>query len=340
MYQVIYLYGRAIMATVKPVGLCIVSQVFIVYVSPCYTSKILLNILLRKGVNMVDNYNKVRKVLWNILFANLLVAFLKISLGLIMRSNSMTADGIHSLTDGSSNIVGLIGIYFASKPVDNEHPYGHKKYEMIAGMFIAVMLLLVGLKVMVEGITRLIYPVEPNITLPFILILIFTIVINIMVSTYENKKGHKLNSQILISDSIHTKSDILVSIGVLVTLLSIKLGLPSIIDSIASFVIAGLIFYSAYEIFKDNSNILIDTAIADTEQISQIAKSFESIKDIHNIRSRGTKNDMYIDMHVMTEPELSVEESHELVHQLEMKIKNEINENAQVIVHVEPYEKI
>lgn len=289
---------------------------------------------------MKDNYKKVRIVLWVILFANLLVAFLKISLGIIMKSNSMTADGIHSLTDGSSNIVGLIGIFFASKPVDNEHPYGHKKYEMIAGIFISIMLLVVGLKVIVEGITRLINPLEPDIALPYIFILFLTIAINIIVSVYENKKGHELNSQILVSDSIHTKSDVLVSIGVLLTLLSIKLGLPPIIDSITSFIVAGFIFHSAYEIYKDNSSILIDTALVDTGQISQIAKSFEPIKDIHKVRSRGTKNDIYIDMHIMTEPDLSVEKSHELVHQLEVKIKNEVNENVQVIVHLEPYEKI
>lgn len=288
---------------------------------------------------MVDNYKKVKKVLWIILFANLLVAFLKIIAGLLMNSNSMTADGFHSLTDGSSNIVGLIGIYFAYKPVDNEHPYGHKKYEMIAGIFISIMLLVVGIKVIIEGINRIITPVKPDVTLPFILILIVTIIINVMVSTYEYKKGHKLNSQILISDSIHTRSDILVSIGVLITLLCLKLGLPSIIDSVTSFIIAGFIFHSSYEIFKDNSSILIDTAIVDTEQIRELAKSFEPIKDIHNIRSRGTKNDIYIDMHVMTEANLSVEESHKLVHQLEIKIRNEINENAQVIVHLEPFEK-
>lgn len=287
---------------------------------------------------MVDNYKQVSKVLWIILFANLFVAFVKIGLGLFMDSNSMAADGFHSLTDGSSNIVGLIGIYFASKPVDEEHPYGHKKYEMIAGVFISVMLVIVGVKVIIDGIYRLINPVVPDVILPYILILIITIAINIMVSVYENNKGHELNSQILISDSLHTRSDIFVSIGVLLTLICVKMGLPAIIDSLASLIIAVFIFHSAYEIFKDNSYILIDTAIVDAEQVTEIAKSFDYIKDVHNVRSRGTKNDMYIDMHVMTAPNLSVEESHDLVHQLEEKIRNEINKNTQVIVHVEPYE--
>ena len=134
---------------------------------------------------MKDNYKEVSKVLWIILFANLFVAFLKISIGIIIKSNSMTADGLHSITDGSSNIVGLIGIYFASKPIDEEHPYGHKKYEMIAGIFISIMLIVVGIKVIVEGIQRLINPVKPNVDLPYILILLLTIFINIFVTTYE-----------------------------------------------------------------------------------------------------------------------------------------------------------
>ncbi len=288
---------------------------------------------------MKDNYKEVSKVLWIILFANLFVAFLKISIGIIIKSNSMTADGLHSITDGSSNIVGLIGIYFASKPIDEEHPYGHKKYEMIAGIFISIMLIVVGIKVIVEGIQRLINPVKPNVALPYILILLLTISINIFVSIYEYKAGHKLNSQILISDSAHTKSDVFVSIGVLITLISIKLGLPPVIDSIVSFIIAGFIFYAAYEIFKDNSNILLDSAIVDTDRIIEIANNFDSIKDVHKVRSRGSNNDIHIDMHIMTDPELSVENSHELSHLLETKIKEEINPNLQLIVHIEPYKE-
>ena len=288
---------------------------------------------------MKDNYKEVSKVLWIILFANLFVAFLKISIGIIIKSNSMTADGLHSITDGSSNIVGLIGIYFASKPIDEEHPYGHKKYEMIAGIFISIMLIVVGIKVIVEGIQRLINPVKPNVALPYILILLLTISINIFVSIYEYKAGYKLNSQILISDSAHTKSDVFVSIGVLITLISIKLGLPPVIDSIVSFIIAGFIFYAAYEIFKDNSNILLDSAIVDTDRIIEIANNFDSIKDVHKVRSRGSNNDIHIDMHIMTDPELSVEKSHELSHLLETKIKEEINPNLQLIVHIEPYKE-
>ncbi len=286
---------------------------------------------------MIDNFKCVKKVLWVILFANLLVAILKIVIGNIIKSNSIAADGLHSLADGSSNIVGLIGIHFASKPVDKGHPYGHGKFEMLAGLFIAVMLFFIGIKVILNATDRIMNPVTPQITISSLVILIVTLCINIFVSRYEFTKGKKLNSQILISDSMHTKSDIYVSIGVLATLVCIKLGLPVIIDSIASFVVAAFIFHASYEIYVDNSGILLDKLAIDTNDIEIIVLSFNQVKNAHNIRSRGCGNDLYIDMHIMTEPEMSVEKSHELIHNIEEKIRTKIGKSVEVIAHLEPF---
>ena len=286
---------------------------------------------------MYQNYKKIKHVLWIILFANLAVAFIKIIIGTLIRSTSMTADGYHSLTDGSSNIVGLVGIYLASKPMDDNHPYGHRKFEMMAGLFIAGMLFLICGKIIVEAINRIINPVETEVTVISMISLLVTLIINVFVCVFEYRAGKKLNSQILVSDSMHTRSDVFVSFGVLVTLICIRLGLPMIIDPIVSFVVAGFIIYAAIEIFKDNSSILLDKAVVDTKQLKDIAMEFDQVKDIHNIRSRGSINDLYIDMHIMTEPELSVEKSHKLTHNIEDKIKENINANAQLIAHIEPY---
>lgn len=291
----------------------------------------------RKDDSMYYNYKKIKHVLWIILFANLAVAFIKIIIGTLIKSTSMAADGYHSLTDGSSNIVGLVGIYLASKPIDDNHPYGYRKFEMMAGLFIASMLFLICGKIIVEAIKRIINPVEPEVTVISLISLLITLIINVFVCVFEYKAGKKLNSQILISDSMHTRSDVFVSLGVLITLICIRLGLPMIIDPIVSFVVAGFIIYAAIEIFKDNSSILLDKAVVDTEKVKDIAMGFEQVKDIHNIRSRGCKNDIYIDMHIMTEPGLSVEKSHELTHSIEVKIKENINTSAQLIAHVEPY---
>jgi len=251
----------------------------------------------------------------------------------------MTADGFHSLTDGSSNVVGLIGIRLASKPVDEDHPYGHRKFETLTGLFISGMLFFIGGKIIIDAINKIMNPVIPSITLESLVMLLATLCINIFVSVFEYKKGKSLGSQILISDSMHTRSDIYVSIGVLVTLIGIKIGLPPIIDPIASLIVAGFIIHAACEIFKDNSDVLVDKVAVDTEKIRNIILSFEQVKDAHKIRSRGSENDLHIDMHIMTEPDMSVEESHRLIHSIEDKLRESISSTVQVIAHLEPFDE-
>lgn len=284
-----------------------------------------------------NNFRKIKQVLWIILFANFFVAILKILVGTTIKSASMTADGFHSLSDGASNIVGIVGIGIASKPKDKEHPYGHTKYEVIASMFIGGMLLIIAGKIILTSISRFSNPIHPTITTESLIALIITLCINIFVTTYENRIGKKLNSYILISDSMHTRSDIFVSIGVLCTLIGVKLGLPSIIDPIASLIVSGFIIYSAYEIFKSSTAVLVDQAIIDENEIENIVKTFEEVKGVHKIRNRGCGNDIHIDMHLLIDPYISIEHSHYLTHEIEDRIKNTLNKNAQVIVHLEPF---
>ncbi|TJX14573.1 cation transporter [Tissierella creatinini] len=284
-----------------------------------------------------SNFKKVQMVLFVILLANLLVAGLKIIIGYTSKSASMTADGFHSLSDGSSNIVGLIGIYFASKPEDKEHPYGHSKYETLAGLFISIMLFFAGGKVILGAIERFKEPVIPDITIVSLLVLVFTLIVNIAVSVTEYRKGKELNSQILISDSMHTRSDIYISLGVLGTLIGIKLGLPVLIDPIASLIVAGFIIHAGYEIFKDNSYVLLDGEAIDSEDIRDVVMSFEDVKGSHKIRSRSNLNKIYIDMHILIDPKLNIEESHELVHNIKNAIRDKFKKDLRLNAHVEPY---
>ncbi len=285
---------------------------------------------------MDRNFKKVSRVLWLILLANLIVAVIKIFMGNIIKSASMTADGYHSLTDGSSNIIGLIGVKIASKPVDKCHPYGHRKFETLAGLFISAMLFIIGLNVVFEGVSRIIEPVFPDVTLESIFLLIATILINIIICAYEYKMGKKLKSTILISDSMHTRSDIFISLGVLATIISIRLGLSPILDLITSFIVAAFIFHAAYEVFKYNKDILVDRAVVDDETIRNICLAFDEVKDIHKIRSRGNEEDIHVDMHIMMEATLSVKESHELIHNIEEKMRKQFNRNVQLFAHIEP----
>jgi len=285
------------------------------------------------------NIGRIRNVLIIILFANLFVAILKMAIGALIKSTSLTADGFHSLSDGASNIVGLIGIWLASKPIDTDHPYGHKKFETLAGMFIGALLVLVGVKVVTGAFYKLLNPTVPTITVESIIALFITLGINIFVCKLEYKEGRKLCSQILISDSMHTKSDIFVSIGVIITLVGIKLGLPPIIDPIASFVVAGFILHAAFEIFMETGSVLVDKAVVDAERVKIIVLEFEEVKDAHNIRSRGREDDMFIDLHIVIDGHMSIENCHRLSKSIENKLKEEFGDTVQVILHLEPYKK-
>ena len=141
---------------------------------------------------MQSNYRKVKQVLWLILFANFAVALLKIIVGTAISSTSMTADGFHSISDGTSNILGIVGIILASKPRDKEHPYGHNKFEVISGLFIGAMLLFLAGKITLDSLVSFKNPVVPNITIESLVTLVITLLINIFISDYEHKMGKKI----------------------------------------------------------------------------------------------------------------------------------------------------
>lgn len=288
----------------------------------------------------MDKYKKITKVLVWIFVANLIVAMIKLGFGYFLNINSLTADGFHALTDTFSNIIGIIGIKLSSKPADDEHPYGHQKFETIAGMCIGFLLLGIIFQIIQNAIKWFISPVELEVSIPTIIALALTIIINIFVATYEYRAGKKLNSDVLISDSIHTKSDIFISSGVLVALILIKLNLPSIIDPILSLIIAVFIFKSCLEIFKMTIGVLVDKKVVDEKLIIEILEETEKeIINVHKIRSRGKLDHIFIDLHIITKPDLTVLKAHDLQHRLQDILEERLKKRVDLVCHIEPDER-
>lgn len=289
---------------------------------------------------VIDKYKKITKVLLWIFVANIVVAAVKLGFGFLLNINSLTADGFHALTDTFSNVIGIIGIKYASKPADKDHPYGYQKFETLAGLAIGFFLLGIIIKIVSNAINWFINPVDLEVSLITIIALGVTILINIFVATYEYRAGKKLKSDVLISDSIHTKSDIFISSGVLVTLILIKLGLPSIIDPILSLIIAVFILKSCYEIFMMTIEVLVDKMVVDPEEVSRILEeASDLILDIHKIRSRGKMDHIFIDLHIITRPDLTVREAHSLSHNLEERLEEVLGKKVDLVCHIEPNER-
>jgi len=283
------------------------------------------------------HYNRIRAILFIILGLNWLVAFAKIAYGLLTKCESMTADGFHSLADGASNIIGLIGIHFACQPIDKDHPYGHKKYETFFSLGIAMLLFIVAFNLGKEGVLHLFNPPpKPAVDIKSFIIMLATMGINICVMIYERKKGKELRSDILLSDSLHTGADIFTSASVIIALVVIKLGF-AILDPIVTVLISLFIAHAGYDIVKQSSSVLCDTAaILDVRKIEGIVLGTAGVKSCHKIRSRGRPDDVHIDLHVQVNPDMHVDHAHKLSYAIEEAIKKGIPEITDVVVHIEP----
>lgn len=284
---------------------------------------------------MADRFREIVKVLIYVLVLNWGVALAKILVGLFFGVISMVADGFHSFSDGASNIIGLVGIYAASKPRDEDHPYGHKKIESFTALGITVLLLLVCYEIGEAAIRRLLNPSAPEANVITFIVIIITMIVNYLVMTYEHNQGKKLKSDILVSDSLHTRSDIFTSFSVFASLIAIRLGYP-IVDALVSFLIIGFILYAAFEISRKVFDVLVDRMAMDRKAIEKVVLSIPKVKVCHNIRTRGREDDIHVDLHLCVDKGMSVEEAHRLSHQVQSEIKTRVPGVTDVIIHIEP----
>lgn len=270
------------------------------------------------------------------LFCNILVSSAKITYGYFVHSVSITADGFHSMFDGVSNMVGFVGIYFASHPPDEEHPYGHRKIETLFTIFIGVMMFLTCFEIFKQVYESVKTVPQVAVTTESFLVMIITLGVNIFVTTYEKRKGQQLNSEFLIADAQHTRSDIYATTGVIAGLVLMKLGFARA-DTIVGAVVGILVARAGYGILREAADVLSDKKRVDTAEIREIVCGIDNVIDCHRIRTRGTDSHVFIDLHVTVKADLSVLDGHAIAHKAEDRIKGSIKTRAvDVVVHIEP----
>lgn len=286
-----------------------------------------------------SNYKDVRKVLGIVLVFNVIVFVTKIVLGLAVNSQSIFSDGIHSISDGFNNVVGIIALSFAYQPADDNHPYGHRKIETILSLAIGVVLLMLGYNLFVSNINSFNENSVLELDLYAIIVMLFTLAINIFVTKYELKKGKEYNSSFLISDAKHTLSDIYISLSIIISLVGIYFfNLPAYFDNIMSFFVIIFIFKAGFSIINDNYKILIDHQSVDPTEIKKIVNEFDDVYETHMIKSRGYEYESFVELHVLVDKDMTVLKAHELSHQIEDRINFELKRNINVITHIEPVE--
>src|SRR5687768_559601 len=178
---------------------------------------------------------------------------------------SILSDGFHSLTDSASNVVALVGVSAARRPPDEDHPYGHRKFETMASLGILLFMLLALIEILETAIGRLRTGGAPGVSPGAFAVMGATLVVNIAVAAYERRAARRLQSEVLLADAHHTTSDVLTSCTVIVALVGVWAGYPAA-DAWAALVVAAFIGRACWEIFGDTSRTLGDRiAIAEAE---------------------------------------------------------------------------
>ena len=283
-----------------------------------------------------DRNENVRRVMWIVLFLNLAVALAKIVTGHVFAAASVQADGIHSVFDAASNVVGLLGLFVAARPADASHPYGHGKYEAFASTFIGILLLAAACEVGWSAISALISGEhEVQTSLVSFIVMVVTIIINVSVTTYERRMGKKYNSALLGADAKHTLSDVLVSLSVIVGLVFVALGFP-VADAIATLIVCVAILAAAVSVFKEVHDTFSDEARIDAGQIAAAVNGVSGVRSCHHIRTRGMEGEVYADLHVLVDPQMTILAAHEVAEAVEVAIRQKFSQVQEVLVHLEP----
>ncbi|MDH3942997.1 MAG: cation-efflux pump [Anaerolineae bacterium] len=284
---------------------------------------------------MERRYRSVQRVLLFVLVANLTVTIAKVAIGLITGALAVVADGFHSLVDSSSNIIGLFAVRLASRPADEKHPYGYRRYETLGALAIGGLLLVAAWEIGRAIVGRIASGDPLEISLPLLFLFALTIPVNIAIVVIEMRAAKKLHSEILRADAKHTQTDLYVSASVVISMLGVSLGY-SWLDLLAASFVVMLILRAAFSILGDTSRWLTDAHAADAGKVESIARSAPGVKFVHRVRSRGTPDAAFVDLHVKVDPGMSTSKAHAIASEVERRIIHEMPGVSDALVHIEP----
>jgi len=272
------------------------------------------------------------------IIGNAILFIIKLALGLFINSIALIADAFHTLSDVGTSGVVIFGFKLSKKPSDKEHPFGHGRVEYIATLIIAVLLVLTGLGFIQQSIDRIINAitiVNQEFALIIGIIVIITAILKELMARFSFSIGRKINSDVLIADAWHHRSDVFASIAVGISIIASTFGVP-LLDPIFGIIISAIIIYVGITLVRLSSNFLIGQAPDGeiVERISNLAKSTAGIKGIHDISLHDYGTTKVITLHAEVNNDLTIEEAHNIADDLENKI-NDITKDS-TIIHIEP----
>lgn len=275
---------------------------------------------------------------------NFILLIFKFVAGVLGHSSAMVADAIHSLSDFATDIIVLFFVRISSKPADTTHKYGHGKFETLATEFIGFALLAVGIGILIEGTKNIVAVVRGEVLqAPGVIALLaaaVSIISKEILYQYTVYKGRKINSQAVVANAWHHRSDAFSSIGTLVGIAgAMFLGEKwRVLDPVAAIIVSVFILKVAIDILRNSLEELMEHSLPDAEEeeIKQIILSTNGVESPHHLRTRRIGNRVAIEVHIRMNGDMTLTKAHQITTEVEQQLKLRFGENTHIGIHTEP----
>lgn len=275
------------------------------------------------------------------LLANICLAIIKLFSGILGHSNALVADAIHSFSDISTDLAVLWGVKLWMRPADRNHPYGHRKIELLITIVISLLIFLAGWAIFLRSYSLLkikTYYIQPSWVAFWVAL--FSLVVKEVLYQWTVKKGKQLKASALIANAWHHRSDAFSSLPVALAI-ALAIYRPNLkyLDLIAAVIVSIFIIFTAIKIFYECLQEIMDRGIpiAIQQRIESFIKDIQGIKSIHALRTRKIGLRWFLDLHIQVDPYITVKEGHDIAEAVEKKVIEKFPEILDVLVHIEPY---
>lgn len=282
-------------------------------------------------------YKKAKKITILGALVNVLLGAIKVIGGILFKSHGLLADGVHSFSDLISDALVLVASKYGSQDADDSHPYGHQRIETAATMLLSIILIFAGIGIAWDALALIFQDKSETPEMSALPIAIISIVLNEVLYHATLKTGKSINSHLLIANAWHHRSDAASSIIVLLGIIGSIYGLQ-FLDSLAAVIIAGMIVKMGIDYGLNSIKELVDTGVSKDKilEIEKAIMSIDGVQKIHQFRNRMMGKDMFIDVHILVDPFISVSEGHNIAQKVHEKLIKSFNEIQDVTIHVDP----
>lgn len=284
-----------------------------------------------------ERYKTARKVTLVGAFANACLGIFKVIAGIIGHSSALFADGVHSLSDLLTDILVVLASKYGSIEADENHPYGHQRIETAATMFLSLLLIVVGLGVIADGIRHFIHLGEEPHGYEVLTIIVISILTNELLYHYTLRVGKAIQSQLLVANAWHHRSDAISSLVVLIGVCGSLLGFHHL-DSVAAIIVGLMIIQMGWQLGWNSIQELTDAGVAAdiVSKMESLIINCPGVVALHQLRTRSMGGAIFVDVHIIVGENLSVSEGHHIAEKVANTLRRAIDLISDVTLHVDP----